>query len=190
RFPRGGVGSDIPALRRLDDGVDVLREVSAESAADVLIVSVGPFAVQAEAVAERLAGQGISATIVDPRWVLPVPESIIGLAAEHSLVAVLEDGAEIGGGGSQTRSDLREADSRIGVVELGGPDEFLPQGPREEIVAHVGLDVDTIAARIIRALPAEVAHRAEEGSRRAVGCGPVAGTGRRAGQRGRPRHGG
>ena len=56
RFPRGGVGSDIPALRRLDDGVDVLREASAEkSAADVLIVSVGPFAVQAEAVAERLA---------------------------------------------------------------------------------------------------------------------------------------
>src|SRR5699024_11270783 len=46
RFPRGGVGSDIPALRRLDDGVDVLREVSAEkTAADVLIVSVGPFAV-------------------------------------------------------------------------------------------------------------------------------------------------
>jgi 1-deoxy-D-xylulose-5-phosphate synthase len=168
RFPRGGVGSDIPALRRLDDGVDVLREVSAESAADVLIVSVGPFAVQAEAVAERLAGQGISATIVDPRWVLPVPESIIGLAAEHSLVAVLEDGVEIGGVGSQIRSDLREADSRIGVVELGVPDEFLPQGSREEILAHVGLDVDTIAARIIRALPAEVAHRAEEGSRRAV----------------------
>ena len=168
RFPRGGVGSDIPALRRLDDGVDVLREASAESAADVLIVSVGPFALRAEAVAERLAGQGISATIVDPRWVLPVPESIIGLAAEHSLVAVLEDGVEIGGVGSQIRSDLREADSRIGVVELGVPDEFLPQGSREEILAHVGLDVDTIAARIIRALPAEVAHRAEEGSRRAV----------------------
>ena len=169
RFPRGGVGSDIPALRRLDDGVDVLREASAEkTAADVLIVSVGPFAVHADAVAERLAGEGISATIVDPRWVLPVPESIVGLAAEHSLVAVLEDGVEIGGVGSQIRSDLREADSRIGVVELGVPDEFLPQGTREEILAHVGLDVDTIVARIVRALPAEVAHRAEEGSRRAV----------------------
>jgi 1-deoxy-D-xylulose-5-phosphate synthase len=168
RFPRGGVGSDIPALRRLDDGVDVLREASAESAADVLIVSVGPFAAHADAVAERLAGEGISATIVDPRWVLPVPESIIGLAAEHSLVAVLEDGVEIGGVGSQIRSDLREADSRIGVVELGVPDEFLPQGTREEILAHAGLDVDTIVARIVRALPAEVAHRAEEGSRRAV----------------------
>ena len=169
RFPRGGVGSDIPALRRLDDGVDVLREASAEkSAADVLIVSVGPFAVHADAVAERLAGEGISATIVDPRWVLPVPESIVGLAAEHSLVAVLEDGVEIGGVGSQIRSDLREADSRIGVVELGVPDEFLPHGTREEILAHVGLDVNTIVARIVRALPAEVAHRAEEGSRRAV----------------------
>src|SRR5699024_10316910 len=62
RFPRGGVGTDIPALRRLDDGVDVLREVSAESAANVLIVSVGPYAVQAETEAERLAGQGSSAT--------------------------------------------------------------------------------------------------------------------------------
>src|SRR5699024_5863900 len=161
-------GSAVPALRRLYGGGDVRREVSAESAADVLIVSVGPFAVQAEAVAERLAGQGISATIVAPRWVLPVPESIIGLAAEHSLVGVLEDGVEIGGGGSQIRSDLREADSRIGVVELCVPDEILQQSSREEILEHVGLDVDTTAARIIRALSAEVAHRAEEGSSRAV----------------------
>ncbi|WP_209372497.1 1-deoxy-D-xylulose-5-phosphate synthase [Brevibacterium renqingii] len=168
RFPRGSVGSDIPALRRLDDGVDVLREVPAGSAEDVLIVSVGPFAVRAEAVAEQLAGQGISATIVDPRWVLPVPESVIALAAGHSLVAVLEDGVKIGGVGSQIRSDLREADSRIGVLELGAPDEFLPQGSREEILEHVGLDVDTIVSRIVRALPAEVARRAEEGTRRAV----------------------
>ncbi|WP_209324721.1 1-deoxy-D-xylulose-5-phosphate synthase [Brevibacterium renqingii] len=168
RFPRGSVGSDIPALRRLDDGVDVLREVPAGSVEDVLIVSVGPFAVRAEAVAEQLAGQGISATIVDPRWVLPVPESVIALAAGHSLVAVLEDGVKIGGVGSQIRSDLREADSRIGVLELGAPDEFLPQGSREEILEHVGLDVDTIVSRIVRALPAEVAHRAEEGARRAV----------------------
>src|SRR5699024_10770893 len=95
-------------------------------------------------------------------------------AGEHSLVAVLEDGVEIGGVGSQSRSDLREADSRIGVVELGVPDEFLPQGTREESLAHVGLDVDTIVARIVRALPAAVAHRAEEGRRRAVCSGPVA----------------
>ncbi|UVI34602.1 1-deoxy-D-xylulose-5-phosphate synthase [Brevibacterium spongiae] len=168
RFPRGGVGGDIPALRRLDDGVDVLRESSAGACADVLIVSVGPFARLAGDVADVLEGRGITATIVDPRWVLPVPESVIALAAEHSLAAVIEDGVKIGGIGSQIRSDLREADSRIGVLELGVPDEFLPQGTREEILEHVGLDVETIVDDIVRALPAEVADRAAQSSRRAV----------------------
>ena len=168
RFPRGGVGADIPALRRLGDGVDVLRDTPAGSEPDVLIVSVGPFALLAEDVAEKLAERGITAPIVDPRWVLPVPDSVIDLAAQHSLVAVIEDGVKIGGIGSQIRSDLREADSRIGVLELGVPDEFLPQGTREEILAHVGLDADTIVSDIVGALPAEVADRADQSSRRAV----------------------
>ena len=168
RFPRGSVGADIPALRRLDDGVDILRERPTGSESHVLIVSVGPFARLAGDVADRLAEQGLSATIIDPRWVLPVPESVIGLAAAHSLVAVLEDGVKIGGIGSQIRSDLREADSRIGVLELGVPDEFLPQGTREEILTEVGLDVDTIVSEILRALPAEVADRADQSARRAV----------------------
>ncbi|WP_166972260.1 1-deoxy-D-xylulose-5-phosphate synthase [Brevibacterium atlanticum] len=168
RFPRGSVGADIPALRRLSDGVDVLREVPAGSAADVLIVSVGPFAQLAGDVADELEQRGISATIVDPRWVLPVPESVIDLAADHGLVAVIEDGVKIGGIGSQIRSDLGEADSRTGVLELGVPDEFLPQGTREEILDHVGLDTDAIVADIVRALPTEVADRAANGTRRAV----------------------
>ncbi|WP_210602394.1 1-deoxy-D-xylulose-5-phosphate synthase [Brevibacterium oceani] len=168
RFPRGSVGADISALRRLTDGVDVLREVPAGSSADVLIVSVGPFARLAGKVADELEQRRIPATIVDPRWVLPVPDSVIDLAANHSLVAVIEDGVKIGGVGSQIRSDLREADSRIGVLELGVPDEFLPQGTREEILDHVGLDTDTIVDDIVRALPAEVADRAAKGTRRAV----------------------
>ena len=83
-------------------------------------------------------------------------------------MAVIEDGVKIGGIGSQIRSDLREADSRIGVLELGVPDEFLPQGTREEILAEVGLDVGTIVSDILKALPAEVADRADQSSRRAV----------------------
>lgn len=134
----------------------------------MLIVSVGPFASLAGDVADRLAEQGLRSTIIDPRWVLPVPASVIDLAADHSLVAVIEDGVKIGGVGSQIRSDLREADSRIGVLELGVPDEFLPQGTREEILAEVGLDVDTIVSDILKALPAEVADRADQSSRRAV----------------------
>ncbi|WP_309130025.1 1-deoxy-D-xylulose-5-phosphate synthase [Brevibacterium sp.] len=161
RFPRGSVGTDIPALRRLSDGVDVLREVPAGASKDVLIVSVGPLAARAHEVADRLAQRGIASTIVDPRWVLPVPGSVIDLASEHSLVAVIEDGVKIGGIGSQIRRDLRAADSRIGVVELGAPDEFLPQGTRDEILEYAGLDVTTMVEEIVHILPADLKARAQ-----------------------------
>ena len=70
RFSKGNVGNEFEAERRTDDGVDVLREAAHR---DVLIVTVGPMAKLGLQVAERLAAQGIGATVVDPRWVVPVP---------------------------------------------------------------------------------------------------------------------
>ena len=70
RFPKGSVGVDYDAVRRTDDGVDVLVESTRK---DVLIVTVGPMAGIGLEVAERLEAQGIGATVVDPRWVVPVP---------------------------------------------------------------------------------------------------------------------
>ena len=58
---------------------------------DVLLVAVGPFASMALAVAERLRNQGIGVTVVDPRWVLPVPDAIGELAKAHKLVVTVED---------------------------------------------------------------------------------------------------
>ncbi|MGO1255832.1 1-deoxy-D-xylulose-5-phosphate synthase, partial [Microbacterium gubbeenense] len=83
RFPKGDVGDDIPALERLDDGVDVLFREGDE---DVLLVGIGPFARTALDVAARLRAQGIGATVIDPRWVVPVAASLVDLAARHRLV--------------------------------------------------------------------------------------------------------
>ena len=83
RFPRGSVAHDIEAVRRCADGVDVLREAAHK---DVLIVAIGAFAQLGLDVADRLAQQGIGATVVDPRWIVPVPGSIIDMARDHRLV--------------------------------------------------------------------------------------------------------
>src|SRR4051794_279742 len=80
RFPKGGVSADLPAVERTPDGVDVLSEAPGR---DVLIVTVGPMAAIGLEVAERLADQGIDATVVDPRWVVPVPESVVEMSATH-----------------------------------------------------------------------------------------------------------
>ena len=146
RYPKGTVGVEYDARQRLDDGVDVLRE-SAEK--DVLIVTVGPMAGIGVEVAERLAAQGIGATVVDPRWVVPVPTTIIGLAAEHRIVVSVEDGVRVGGIGTRIRQDLREAGVDTAVTELGLPDEFLDHGSRAEILERVGLTPQHIARDVV-----------------------------------------
>jgi 1-deoxy-D-xylulose-5-phosphate synthase len=146
RYPRGSVGDDIPAVRRTDDGVDVLLEAPHR---DVLIVAIGAFSRLGLDVAARLAQQGIGATVVDPRWVVPVPRSVLDLAAGHRLVITLEDGIRVGGIGTRIRQDLREAGIDTAVDELGLPDEFLPHATREEILAAAGLTAQDIARDVV-----------------------------------------
>lgn len=146
RFPKGSVGLEFDAIRRLDDGVDVLQEATQQ---DVLIVTVGPMAAIGLDVADRLAAQGIGATVVDPRWVVPVPQSVIALAAAHRIVVTIEDGIRVGGIGTRIRQDLREAGVDTAVTELGLPDQFLDHGTRAQILERVGLTPQTIARDVV-----------------------------------------
>ena len=146
RFSKGSVGTEFDAVRRTDDGVDVLREAPHK---DVLIVTVGPMAKIGLDVAERLADQGIGATVVDPRWVVPVPKSVIELARDHRILVSIEDGVRVGGIGTRIRQDLRAAGVDTAVDELGLPDEFLEHATRDEILERVGLTSQAIARDLV-----------------------------------------
>ena len=146
RFPKGTVANELPALRRLEDGVDVLHESAAK---DVLILTVGAMAETGIQVAKMLADQGIGATVVDPRWVIPVPQSIVKLAAEHRLVVTIEDGIRVGGIGTRVRQDLRAAQIDTALSEIGLPDEFLEHASRNEILERVGLTAQSISREIV-----------------------------------------
>ncbi len=146
RFSKGAVGVEHEAVERLGDGVEVLRRGDHD---DVLIVCVGPMAGVGLDVAERLQDQGIGATVVDPRWVVPVPKSVIDLAATHRLVITIEDGVRVGGIGTRVRQDLRGAGVDTAVTELGLPDEFLEHGSRAEILEEAGLTPQHIARDVV-----------------------------------------
>ncbi|MGJ9401841.1 1-deoxy-D-xylulose-5-phosphate synthase [Arthrobacter sp. KK5.5] len=151
RFSKGSVGAEIEATERLHDGVDVLAR-HGEGELDVLIVAVGSMAGMALEVSERLRSQGISSTVVDPRWVLPVPSSIIGLAARHRIVVCIEDGVKAGGVGSRIRQEMRAAGVDTALNEVGLPVEFLKHGSRNQVLARVGVT----AAQIARDTTAQV----------------------------------
>lgn len=146
RYPKGAVGKELPAVERLDDGVDVLVR---PQAADVLVIGIGPMAHTAMEVAERLSAQGIGATVVDPRWVVPVPGSLVDLAAAHRLVITIEDGIRVGGIGTRIRQVLRENGVDTAVDELGVPDEFIDHASRDQILADAGLTAAKIAQDVV-----------------------------------------
>ena len=146
RFSKGTVASELPAIRRLEDGVDVLHESSAK---DVLILTVGAMAETGIQVAKMLSDQGIGSTVVDPRWVIPVPKSIVKMAADHRLVVTIEEGIRVGGIGTRVRQDLRAAQIDTALSEIGLPDEFLEHASRNEILERVGLTAQSISREIV-----------------------------------------
>ena len=146
RFGKGTAGTVIPAISRTSDGVDILKQSAAK---DVLIMSVGAMATTALHVADLLAAQGIGATVIDPRWVVPVPKSVVEMSAEHRLVVTIEDGIKVGGIGTRVRQDLRDAQIDTALTEIGLPDEFIDHATRNEILEDAGLTAQAIARNIV-----------------------------------------
>jgi 1-deoxy-D-xylulose-5-phosphate synthase len=147
RFPKGDVGEDIPAIKR-QSGVDVLAVPADGLSHDVLLVGVGAFARMALAVAKRLHNQGIGVTVVDPRWVLPVSDGVLELAAQHKVVVTCEDNGVNGGVGSAVSAALRRADIDVPCRDVGLPQEFFEHASRGEVLADLGLTDQDVARRI------------------------------------------
>ena len=144
RFPTGSVPPDLPAVRTIG-GIDVLAEGERK---DVLLVAVGSFGGVGVEVAGRLAEHGYGVTVVDPRWVRPVPVELIGLAADHRLVIVVEDGIRTGGVGGAVAQRLRDAGVATPVHEIGVEPGWHPHGSRNEILADLGLTAHDLARQI------------------------------------------
>lgn len=161
RFPKGDVGQDIPAIERRG-GVDVLALPADAMSEDVLVVAVGSFAAMAMAIADRLRNQGIGVTVVDPRWVLPVPAEIATMAARHKLVVTLEDNGVHGGVGSAVSGALRRAEIDVPCRDAALPQEFFAHASRGEVLTEIGLTERNIARQItgwVAALGASVGER-------------------------------
>lgn len=147
RYPTGTVPDPVPALERVC-GVDVLRRPGAGEGDDVLLVGIGAFAELAIGSAERLADQGIGVTVVDPRWIAPVPDVLVRMAATHRLVVTVEDNGRHGGFGWSMAAALRDAEVDTPLRDLGIPQRYLDHGSRSEVLAGVGLTAQDVARRV------------------------------------------
>ena len=145
RFPKGVVNPDIPAFERRD-GVDVLYR---GESADILLVSIGAFAAIAVEAAGQAYREGVGVTVIDPRWVKPLPESLVTMAQRYKSVVVLEDGIKHGGIASTISELFRESQLNVPVHSIGVPLTFLEHAKRNEILEDLGITVQNITRSLV-----------------------------------------
>ena len=145
RFPKGAVNEDIPAFERRD-GIDVLYR---GESADILLVSIGAFAAMAVEAAAQAYREGVGVTVVDPRWVKPLPKSLITMAQRYKSVVVLEDGIKHGGIASTVSELFRDAGLNVPVHSIGVPLAFIEHSKRAEVLADLGITVQNITRSLV-----------------------------------------
>ncbi|MTA03825.1 MAG: 1-deoxy-D-xylulose-5-phosphate synthase, partial [Actinobacteria bacterium] len=145
RYPKGAVQSDIPAFERRD-GIDVLYR---GESADVLLVSIGSMAAIAVEAASMAYREGVGVTVIDPRWVKPLPTSLITMSQRYKSVVVLEDGIKHGGIASSISEMFREAGLTTPIHSIGVPLEFIEHSKRSEILNDLGITAQNISRSIV-----------------------------------------
>ena len=145
RFPKGAVPADIPAFERRD-GIDVLYR---GESADVLLISVGAMATMAVEAASQAYREGVGVTVIDPRWVKPLPKSLITMADRYKSVVVVEDGIAHGGIASALSEMFRSAGLETPIHSIGVPLTFIEHSKRSEILNDLGITSQNIAREIV-----------------------------------------
>ena len=145
RYPRGaGVGvklDDFPDIAGVPFGkAELMREGS-----QITIVAVGPMVYEAMQAADLLAERGISAEVINARFVKPLDEECIlkSINSTGRLLTVEENVLQ-GGFGSAVLELMENHGTMVPVKRIGVPDKFVSHGARDILREQCGLTASNI----------------------------------------------
>jgi 1-deoxy-D-xylulose-5-phosphate synthase len=144
RYPRGaGTGTILEKdIRPLPIGkAEVLKEGE-----DVLILAIGRSVCDALEAQSELSQLGISATVVNCRFVKPLDvELICSLVKKNQRIITVEENVRQGGFGSAVLEALNDSGITDYQLErIGIPDTFVEHGPQNLLRSKYGVDADAI----------------------------------------------
>ena len=113
---------------------------------DVALIAVGVTVHQAQKAAERLAQEGISAAVVNGRFIKPLDSALMEkMAKQVKCIVTVEEGCRMGGFGSAVLECLSDANLwRVPTKVLGLPDWYIEQGPQDLLREKYGLTAEGI----------------------------------------------
>jgi 1-deoxy-D-xylulose-5-phosphate synthase len=146
RFPRANVPEDkLPEREPQLLPLGVSEQLRAGG--DVAILAIGTMTLPSLAAADLLAAEGVSATVVNMRFVTPLDETVVlGLARSVGRIVTVEENVPMGGfGGAVSECLAKHGLSSTGILHVALPEHFVTHGKRDELLKVVGLDPEGIA---------------------------------------------
>lgn len=148
RYPRAAAPAVIPnaPFQKLPVGVwEILT-----TGTDVVILASGSMVYPALSAANNLKINGISAEVVNARFIKPIDKELIKNSIEHfEFIVTVEENSIIGGLGDAVTSYCTEQNWNINrILKIGLPDSFITHGPRSYLLEIIGLTSEAIAKRI------------------------------------------
>jgi 1-deoxy-D-xylulose-5-phosphate synthase len=148
RYPRDAVPALPPPVAEIEAVEHGTWEILRRGRGGLAILGTGTMVLPSLEAAERLASEGVDATVVNCRFIKPLDEAMLAeLFPAHTHVLTVEEGTVVNGFGSYARARIAELAPGVVGASMGMPDEWVPHGERGELLGELGLTSDGIAAR-------------------------------------------
>ena len=142
----------LPIFNEEDYKLEIGKAVKLKDGKDVTIVASGMMVSEALEAREILAGEGISASVINVHTIKPLDkEAIVNDAKITGAVVVSEEHNIIGGLGSAVAEAIAEA-YPVPVVRHGVNDVYGKSGPAKELIEYYGLNANGIVEKAKEAI--------------------------------------
>lgn len=146
RYPRGTAYAGLKEYREpiaLGKAEWIYRE------REIALFAVGSMVKTAEAVRDILKEKGHEVSLINARFVKPIDKEALDEACEdHALIVAMEENVACGGFGEKVLAYLNEKGLENRFLGIAIPDEFVEHGNVELLKRQIGLDAESIAAKV------------------------------------------
>lgn len=150
RYPRGLAYDGLEEYRQ---PIELGKAECIYDEADIALFALGSMVKTAESVRDRLREMGYHCSLYNARFAKPIDEqAIIDISKKHDIIVSMEENVQTGGMGEKVRRTICECDLDLKQVLIALPDCYVEHGNVEILKREVGIDVESIVERIVKAV--------------------------------------
>lgn len=147
RYPRGEA---YDGLERFRAPIELGKYEIIYDETEIALLAVGSMVKTAVEVRKTLREMGYACTLVNARFVKPVDkETLAELSGDHKLIVTMEENVKNGGFGEGVLEYLDQIGSRVRVLNVSLPDEYVEHGNVDLLKQEVGIDAESVVKRIV-----------------------------------------